>query len=119
MIIKKLQDVPFAAAPGYEGVKKQVMIGPEDGSNEIVMRYFRLAPGGSTPHHAHDWPHLVKVEVGKGVAVDVDGNQTPIEAGDFITCPTTRCTTSRTRARRRSSSSASFPAAENHKTRIV
>ena len=52
MIIKKLQDVPFAAASGYEGVKKQVLIGPDDGSNEIVMRYFRLAPGGSTPHHA-------------------------------------------------------------------
>ncbi len=64
MIIKKLQDVPFAAASGYEGVKKQVLIGPDDGSNEIVMRYFRLAPGGATPHHAHDWPHLVKVEVG-------------------------------------------------------
>ena len=87
MIIKKLEDVPFAAASGYEGVKKQVLIGPDDDSNEIVMRYFRLEPGGTTPHHAHDWPHLVKVEVGKGVAVDVDGNQTPIEAGDFIFVP--------------------------------
>ncbi len=51
------------------------------------MRYFRLAPGGSSPHHAHDWPHLVRVEVGAGYAVDGDGNRTPLQAGDFVYVP--------------------------------
>jgi quercetin dioxygenase-like cupin family protein len=87
MILKQLENVPFADMSGYENVKKQVILGPADGSDEIVMRYFRVAPGGSTPYHAHDWPHLVKVEVGSGVTVDVDGNETPVEAGDFIYMP--------------------------------
>lgn len=87
MIVKKLETVPILEPADYAGVKKQVVIGPDDGSNEIVLRYFRLAAGGATPYHAHDWPHLVKVEVGVGVTVDVDGNETPIEAGDFIYVP--------------------------------
>ena len=87
MIIKHLQDVPFAPTSGYEGVTKQVVIGPDDGSDEIVLRYFRLAPGGSSPHHAHDWPHLVKVEVGAGVAADADGDRTPVQAGDYVYVP--------------------------------
>jgi quercetin dioxygenase-like cupin family protein len=84
MIIKELPDVPFAELHGYDGVKKQVVIGPEDGSDEIVLRYFRLAPGGSSPYHTHDWPHLVKIEAGSGVTVDVEGNETPVKAGDFV-----------------------------------
>ena len=84
MIVKKLSDVPFADTSGYQNVKKQVVIGPEDGSDEIVLRYFRLARGGSSPYHIHDWPHLVKIEVGTGVTVDVDGNETPVKAGDFV-----------------------------------
>ena len=87
MIRKQLENVPFADMSGYENVKKQVILGPKDGSDEIVMRYFRVAPGGSTPYHAHDWPHLVKIEEGQGVTVDVDGNETPVEAGDFIYMP--------------------------------
>ncbi len=87
MIVKHLQDVPLHTTSGYEGVTKQVVIGPDDGSDEIVLRYFRLAPGGSSPHHPHDWPHLVKVEVGNGVAVDADGNRTPVQAGDYVYVP--------------------------------
>lgn len=87
MIIKQLENVPILEPAGYAGVKKQVVLGPEDGSEEIVLRYFRLAPGGASPYHTHDWPHLVKVEAGTGVTVDVDGNETPIKAGDFIFVP--------------------------------
>jgi quercetin dioxygenase-like cupin family protein len=84
MIIKKLSDVPYADLQGYENVKKQVVIGPEDGSEEIVMRYFTLAPGGSSPHHTHDWPHLVRIETGTGVVIDPSGNERPVAAGDYV-----------------------------------
>ena len=46
MIIKKLQDVPFAAASGYEGSEKAGVDRAGRRLDEIVMRYFRLAPGG-------------------------------------------------------------------------
>ena len=84
MIIKKLSDVPYADLQGYDSVKKQVVIGPDDGSDEIVLRYFTLAPGGSSPHHAHDWPHLVKIEAGTGIAIDAAGNERPVQAGDYV-----------------------------------
>lgn len=87
MIVKKLSEVPFADLSGYQNVEKQVVIGPEDGSNEIIMRYFTLNTGGSSPYHVHPWPHLVRVEKGTGVLVDIDGNTKPLEAGNFVYVP--------------------------------
>ena len=84
MIIKKLQDVPYADLKGYQNVKKQIVIGPQDGSDEIVLRYFTLGPGGSSPYHTHDWPHLVRIETGSGVVVDKDKNESPVTEGDYI-----------------------------------
>ncbi|MDF1515487.1 MAG: cupin domain-containing protein [Anaerolineae bacterium] len=84
MMIKQLHDVPFADLNGYTKVKKQVVIGPDDGSDEIVMRYFTLAPGGSSPFHSHDWPHLVRIEQGSGVLLDAEKRPAPVSTGDYI-----------------------------------
>lgn len=84
MIIKKLLDVPSVDIPRGEHVKKRIVLGPSDGSEEIVLRYFSVGPGGMTPHHAHDFPHLVKIEAGQGAAMDGDGNERPLQEGDFI-----------------------------------
>lgn len=84
MIIKKLSEVPNMETSGYKNVRKQIVIGPEDGSNEIVMRYFSLEPGGTTPRHTHDFPHLVQVERGTGVVIDASGQEHPLGKGDYI-----------------------------------
>ena len=84
MIVKNLSDVPKTDMPGLDGVQKQIPIGFEDGSNEIVLRYFTLAPQMSSPHHAHDFPHLIRVERGQGYLTDSDGNKQPVRAGQFI-----------------------------------
>jgi quercetin dioxygenase-like cupin family protein len=84
MKIKTRDDVPSVDTPGYSAVTKQVVLGPEDGSQEIVLRYFTLAKGGQTPYHSHDFPHLVKIEAGRGVAVDADKSERPVLAGDYI-----------------------------------
>ncbi|MBW1773254.1 MAG: cupin domain-containing protein [Deltaproteobacteria bacterium] len=84
MIIKRLADNLFANMAGHENIKKQIVLGPDDGSGEIVLRYFKLAPGGSSPYHHHDFPHLVKVETGKGIVIDPDGNEHPLETGDYV-----------------------------------
>ena len=78
MFVKKLQDVPFADLHGYDKVEKQIVIGPDDGSDEIVMRYFTLAQDGSSPYHSHDWPHLVRIEQGEGILVDKDNAASPV-----------------------------------------
>jgi quercetin dioxygenase-like cupin family protein len=84
MIIKKLSDVPYAVLQGYENVKKQIVIGPADGSDEIIMRYFTLGQNGSSPYHSHDWPHLVRIEKGSGVLMKADQQALPVAAGDYV-----------------------------------
>ena len=74
-------------SPEYVGVEKQVLIGREDGSDEIIMRYFSVKPGGNTPYHAHDFPHLVQIQKGEGVAIDPDGNEHPLSAGMVVYVP--------------------------------
>ena len=87
MRIKKLGDVPFADLRGYERVTKQIVIGPDDGSKEIVLRYFSLQPGGKTPRHAHDFPHLVKIEAGKGMVTEESGVEHKVGKGDYVFVP--------------------------------
>jgi len=82
--IKKLSDAPAFDVSGITHVKKRIVIGPSDGSKEIVLRYFSLEPGGSTPHHAHAFPHLVKIEAGHGLIMDGSGKAHQLEQGDFI-----------------------------------
>jgi quercetin dioxygenase-like cupin family protein len=84
MVIKKLSDVPFADLQGYDNVKKRIVIGPDDGSQEIVMRHFSIEPGGTSPHHTHDFPHLVKIEAGKGAVTDPAGNEHELQKGDYV-----------------------------------
>ncbi len=84
MIIKNLKEVPLAGTGGLEKVTKRIVIGPGDGSEEIVLRYFSVEPGGASPHHAHGFPHLVKVEAGEGAVVDVQGREHPVKPGDYV-----------------------------------
>lgn len=84
MIVKKLTNAPAFELKGIEHVKKRIVIGPSDGSKEIVLRYFSLEPGGATPHHAHDFPHLVKIEAGHGSIMDGSGKAHQLELGDYI-----------------------------------
>lgn len=84
MIIKKPKDVPYEDTSAYKGVKKQIFIGPRDGSEEIIMRHFTVEPGGATPYHHHGFQHLVKVETGNGLVIDKEGVEHPISEGDLV-----------------------------------
>ncbi len=84
MIIKTLRDVPLGKATGYEGVSKKIVLGPDDGSTEIVLRHFSLASKAASPLHAHGFPHLVKVEAGNGVVTDGKKMEHRLQAGDYV-----------------------------------
>ena len=58
--------VPMAG-DGIEGVVKRVLVSPDEGWDGWVMRLFDVDPGGHTPKHAHDWPHINFVAAGRGV----------------------------------------------------
>ncbi len=81
-VVGKKADVAATemAGDGIEGVVKRVLVSPEQGWDGWVMRLFDVEPGGHTPKHAHDWPHINFVAAGSGVLF-LDGEEHPLEAG--------------------------------------
>ena len=90
MIIIK-QDDAVVTVPmdmeGVEGVFKKVLIGPEDGSDTIVMRHFRVEPGGHTPFHSHEFEHVVRVINGRGIVYGGPGKETEVTSGQSLFVP--------------------------------
>jgi quercetin dioxygenase-like cupin family protein len=72
---------------GVKGVFKKVLIGPEEGSDTIVMRHFRVEPGGHTPFHSHEFGHVVKVMSGRGIVFGGPGEETEVTAGQSLFVP--------------------------------
>lgn len=86
MKIKIEQEIPetFVEEEGVQDVTKRILIGPEDGSLNIIMRYFKVLPGGNTPFHSHGFEHIVRVEKGKGLVVDASGQEFSISPGHSV-----------------------------------
>lgn len=89
MIIKKEEQIQENSLEeeGVKKVKRRILIGPEDGSANIIMRYFRVLPGGNTPYHEHDFEHVVRIEKGKGVVVNVLQEEIQVAPGQSIFIP--------------------------------
>ena len=51
---------------GVKDVSMQVLIGNEEDSPTCIMRRFKVESGGHSPHHSHDYEHVVFVVSGKG-----------------------------------------------------
>ena len=69
-----------------KNVTKKVLISPEHGWNDHVMRLFELSEGGYTPRHRHDWPHINYVARGKGILL-LNGEEYDLEEGSFAYVP--------------------------------
>jgi quercetin dioxygenase-like cupin family protein len=80
-----LDAVPMAG-DGIEGVVKRVLVSPEQGWDGWVMRLFDVEPGGHTPKHSHDWPHINFVASGSGVLL-LDGEEHALAPGSFAYVP--------------------------------
>ncbi len=71
---------------GAKGTVKQVVVGPEQGWEDYVMRVMTVEPEGYSPTHAHDWPHINYVISGNGVLM-ISGKEYPIEKGSCAYVP--------------------------------
>jgi quercetin dioxygenase-like cupin family protein len=67
-------------------VAKQVLVGPEQGWKDHVMRMFTLAEAGFTPRHHHDWQHIIYVVEGRGTLF-LDGTDHLLTAGSVAYVP--------------------------------
>lgn len=86
MLIKNNSEVreDYVEEEGVKDVLRRILIGPEDGSDNIIMRYFKILPKGNTPFHRHDHEHVVKVEKGQGIVVSQEGKETIIKEGQSL-----------------------------------
>lgn len=71
---------------GIEGVVKRVLVSPQEGWDGWVLRLFDVDPGGHTPRHRHDWPHVNFVAAGRGVLF-LDGEEHALAAGSYAYVP--------------------------------
>ncbi|MDW7668338.1 MAG: cupin domain-containing protein [Bacillota bacterium] len=70
----------------YQNVKAKVLISPETGSKENVLRLFEVGEGGYSADHKHDFPHYVYVLEGEGV-LHLDVKDYEICQGSFSFIP--------------------------------
>jgi quercetin dioxygenase-like cupin family protein len=66
-----------------KNLEMRMLLGEEAGSNNYLMRYFKIGKDGYSPRHRHDWEHLNFFVKGKGV-VYVDGKEYEVKPGDTI-----------------------------------
>jgi len=86
MKINNNSEIPAAEVrmEGAKDVKMKILVGLNDGSDNIIMRHFTIAPGGHTPFHRHNYEHLVKIESSKGIAVDENGKEIEVKKGQSL-----------------------------------
>ena len=72
--------------PEAHGATMRVLLGPANGWADHVMRVFELRPGGYTPRHSHDWPHINYIISGKG-SLFLDGKDNALSAGGYALVP--------------------------------
>ncbi len=67
-------------------ITKRVLIGPDQGKVNSIMRMFTVGKGGCSPRHTHTWEHQVYVVEGYGAVKKIDG-EIPLQAGDVVYVP--------------------------------
>jgi quercetin dioxygenase-like cupin family protein len=85
LVHRNLNDHPPEplAMEGTKDVSMRIMVGRADGAPNFSLRQFRVAPGGHTPRHSHDYEHEVVVVGGAGTA-EYDGAHHAIKEGDVL-----------------------------------
>ncbi|MGB9679440.1 MAG: cupin domain-containing protein [Thermoanaerobacteraceae bacterium] len=71
------------------GVKKKILIGPEEGWEGYVMRIFEVEENGYTARHKHPWPHINYIIKGKG-EIEIEGKRYEIKEGSFAYIPSNK-----------------------------
>jgi quercetin dioxygenase-like cupin family protein len=80
-----IEEVPLIMDDAV-GVTKQIPIGRKEGWEGYTLRVFKIAPGGHTPKHQHDWEHVNSVISGRGRLL-LAGTEHEVAGKDFALIP--------------------------------
>jgi len=88
VLIRNVDTTPTAPIdmPGSDKVEMAMMVGRDDGAPNFSLRQFKVAPGGHSPRHSHDYEHEVVVIGGSGEVL-LEGEYRPIGPGDVVFVP--------------------------------
>src|SRR6056297_862575 len=88
MFLSHRNDIPGKELSGdaLKNVTKQVLIGPEQGWEDYVMRMLSLEKDGFSPLHEHDWPHILYFVEGVGT-LHIDGTDHEVTSGSTAYVP--------------------------------
>ena len=88
MFVGKYTDMPKVdmTPAGAKNAIKQVVVGPEQGWEDYVLRVITLDVDGYSPTHTHDWPHINYLISGKGIVM-IGGKEYPVEPGTCAYVP--------------------------------
>lgn len=88
MLIRNIDQTPGkpVGMAGAKDVEMAVMVGREDGAPNFALRQFRVAAGGHSPRHSHDYEHEVFIVDGGGTVL-LEGQENPIRKGDVVYVP--------------------------------
>jgi quercetin dioxygenase-like cupin family protein len=85
MFVEASENVEAKAIEPGEGVRKQVLISPEQGPN-FAMRKFTIQPGGGMPKHTNEVEHEQYV-LGGHAEVGIDDEVHHVHQGDVVFIP--------------------------------
>ena len=74
------------SGPLVKSASMKVLVSPNEGWKDHVMRVVELGKDGYSPKHSHPWQHINYVLEGKG-ELEIDGVVTPISVGSYAYVP--------------------------------
>jgi len=85
-VVKRAEDVERSIVTGGKATQMQMLIGPEDGVPNFVMRRFIMDEGGGMPTHTNETEHEQYVLRGRA-EVGIDNEIHEVRAGDVVFIP--------------------------------
>ena len=85
-LLRHAETVEYEAVDAAEGMKKGVLIGPDQGAPNFAIRRFTLAPGAEVPKHTNEVEHEQYVLEGEYV-VGIGNEEYTVSAGDSLLIP--------------------------------
>jgi quercetin dioxygenase-like cupin family protein len=85
-LVRRADEVEYETVDAAEGMRKGVLVGPEDGAPNLAIRRFVLDPGAEVPEHTNEIEHEQYVLEGEYV-VGIGDEEYTVGAGDSLLIP--------------------------------
>jgi quercetin dioxygenase-like cupin family protein len=86
-LVRPPADAPATPVLRARGARMAVLIGPEQGAPNFILRRFWLAPGGRIPTHMHPEIEHEQMVVRGEMVLGSGGSEKTVKAGDAVYIP--------------------------------